>query len=91
MPHVRRGDSDGAHTQVVMGAWEEKTGAVGSQYDVLRDRRLGLDVQVYAGVLREECAGLMRTFLKHAARSRGSKLLGILSKFFVFPHKSLVM
>ena len=23
---------------------------------------LGLDVQVYAGVLREECAGLMRTF-----------------------------
>ena len=49
---------------VVMGAWEEKTGAVGSQYDVLRDRRLGLDVQVYAGVLREECAGLMRTFFE---------------------------
>ena len=56
---------------VVMGAWEEKTGAVGSQYDVLRDRRLGLDVQVYAGVLREECAGLMRTFFEARRPQQG--------------------
>lgn len=47
---------------LVMGAWEEKTGAVGSQYDVLRDRRLNHSVEVYSGVLEEECAAILRDF-----------------------------
>ena len=71
MPYVRRGDSDGAHPHGSDGCLGGKTGAVGSQYDVLRDRRLGLDVQVYAGVLREECAGLMRTFFEARRPQQG--------------------
>ncbi|MEO6310117.1 MAG: nucleoside deaminase, partial [Leifsonia sp.] len=35
---------------VVFGAWDEKAGASGSVYDVLRDRRLNHRVEVYAGV-----------------------------------------
>ena len=45
---------------LVMGAWEEKTGAAGSVYDVLRDRKLNHRVEVHAGVLAEECASLLK-------------------------------
>lgn len=49
---------------VVMGAWEEKTGAAGSVYDVLRDRKVNHWVEVYPGVLESECAGLLTTFFR---------------------------
>jgi tRNA(adenine34) deaminase len=47
---------------VVFGAWDEKAGAVGSVYDVLRDRRLGAGVEVYGGVERDACADLLGDF-----------------------------
>lgn len=47
---------------VVFGAWEPKTGAVGSLWDVVRDRRLAHRPQVYSGVLEAECAALLRGF-----------------------------
>jgi tRNA(adenine34) deaminase len=47
---------------VVFGAWEPKTGAVGSLWDVVRDRRLTHRPEVYAGVLEDECAALLREF-----------------------------
>jgi tRNA(adenine34) deaminase len=47
---------------VVFGAWEPKTGAAGSLWDVLRDRRLNHRPEVYAGVLEPECAALLQTF-----------------------------
>ena len=47
---------------VVFGAWEPKTGAVGSLWDVVRDRRLNHRPEVYSGVLEAECAELMRRF-----------------------------
>jgi tRNA(adenine34) deaminase len=49
-------------TAVVFGAWEPKTGAVGSLWDVVRDRRLNHQVEVYAGVLEAESAALLRDF-----------------------------
>jgi tRNA(adenine34) deaminase len=49
---------------VVFGAWEPKTGAVGSLWDVVRDRRLNHRPEVYAGVLETECAALMRSFFR---------------------------
>ena len=48
--------------RVVFGAWEPKTGAVGSLWDVVRDRRLTHRPQVRGGVLAEECAGLLEEF-----------------------------
>jgi tRNA(adenine34) deaminase len=48
--------------QVVFGADEPKTGAVGSLFDVIRDRRLTHQPEVIAGVLAEESAELLRRF-----------------------------
>ncbi|HZM75896.1 MAG TPA: tRNA adenosine(34) deaminase TadA [Candidatus Limnocylindrales bacterium] len=49
---------------VVFGAWEPKTGAAGSLWDVLRDRRLNHRPEVYGGVMADECADLMRRFFR---------------------------
>ena len=48
--------------RVVFGAWEPKTGAVGSLWDVVRDRRLTHRPEVRGGVLEEECAAPLREF-----------------------------
>ena len=47
---------------VVFGAWDEKAGAVGSVWDVLRDPRAPFRVEVISGVLEEECAQLLNEF-----------------------------
>jgi tRNA(adenine34) deaminase len=49
-------------SRVVFGAWEPRTGAVGSLWDVLRDRRVLHRPQVVGGVLAEECAALLGNF-----------------------------
>jgi len=49
--------------RLVFGAWEPKTGAVGSLWDVVRDRRLNHRPEVHSGVLEAECAALVRDFL----------------------------
>jgi tRNA(adenine34) deaminase len=48
--------------RLVFGAWEPKTGAVGSLWDVVRDRRLHHRPQVLGGVLESECAALLTGF-----------------------------
>ena len=55
--------------RVVFGAWDEKAGAAGSVFDVLRERRLNHWVEVYGGVREEECGVLLRDFFA-AHRSR---------------------
>ena len=49
-------------SRVVFGAWEPKTGAVGSLWDVVRDRRLAHRPQVRGGVLADDCAALLDGF-----------------------------
>ncbi|TFD61737.1 nucleoside deaminase [Cryobacterium suzukii] len=53
---------------VVFGAWDAKAGAVGSVYDVLRDRRLNHRVEVFAGVNEVECGEILREFFDNPAR-----------------------
>ena len=48
--------------RVVFGAWEPRTGAAGSLWDVLRDRRQNHRPEVVAGVLEAECAALLESF-----------------------------
>ena len=50
--------------RVVFGAWDDKAGAVGSLYDVLRDRRLNHRVEVWAGVEAEACSAALTTFFR---------------------------
>lgn len=49
-------------SRVVFGAWDEKAGAAGSMYDVLRDRRLPYRAEVVGGVCEEEAAALLHAF-----------------------------
>jgi tRNA(adenine34) deaminase len=48
--------------RVVYGAVDPKAGAVGSLWDVVRDRRLNHRPEVVSGVLQAECAQLLRDF-----------------------------
>ena len=48
--------------RLVFGAWEPKTGAVGSLWDVVRDRRLTHRPEVRGGVLAADCAALLDGF-----------------------------
>jgi tRNA(adenine34) deaminase len=48
--------------RVVFGAWDDKAGAAGSVFDILRERRLNHWVEVYPGVLEEECGAVLREF-----------------------------
>jgi tRNA(adenine34) deaminase len=48
--------------RLVYGADDPKAGAVGSLWDVVRDRRLGHRPEVVRGVLAEPCGALLREF-----------------------------
>ena len=48
--------------RVVYGAVDPKTGAVGSLWDVVRDRRLNHRPEGVAGVLAEDCSAVLRAF-----------------------------
>jgi tRNA(adenine34) deaminase len=47
---------------LIFGAWDEKAGAVGSVWDVLRDPRSIFKVEVTSGILEDECAALLKDF-----------------------------
>ncbi|MEK9987991.1 MAG: nucleoside deaminase [Aquiluna sp.] len=51
-------------SEVVFGSFDERVGAGGSLYDILRDSRLGSPVKVTGGVLEAECAELLTGFFE---------------------------
>lgn len=50
--------------RVVYGARDEKAGAAGSLWDVVRDRRLNHRPEVVAGVLEEACSAQLTAFFR---------------------------
>ena len=50
--------------RVVFGAYDDKAGAVGSLWDVVRDRRLNHRPEVVAGILAEESTTLLDEFFR---------------------------
>ena len=48
--------------KVVFGAWDEKVGASGSLYDLVRDKRLGTEIEVISGVLETEASDQLKEF-----------------------------
>ncbi|GAA3789103.1 tRNA adenosine(34) deaminase TadA [Sphaerisporangium flaviroseum] len=48
--------------RLVYGASDEKAGAAGSLWDVVRDRRLNHRPEVILGVLAEECGAVLKDF-----------------------------
>ncbi|BDZ62607.1 nucleoside deaminase [Demequina sediminis] len=50
--------------RLVLGAWDAKAGATGSQWDVVRDARIGSKVEVISGVRGAESAALLAAFFE---------------------------
>jgi len=51
--------------RIVFGAFDDKAGAVGSLWDVVRDRRLPHRPEVVSGVLADECSAILSEFFKN--------------------------
>jgi tRNA(adenine34) deaminase len=49
-------------SRVVFGAWDEKVGASGSLYDLVRDKRLGTEIEVIPEILLEETSDQLKEF-----------------------------
>ncbi|MCW4466888.1 tRNA adenosine(34) deaminase TadA [Glutamicibacter sp. MNS18] len=54
--------------RLVFGAWDEKAGACGSVFDIVREPRLNHWVEVYPRILEDECADLLRDFFRARRR-----------------------
>lgn len=50
--------------KLVFGAWDDKAGACGSVFDIVREPRLNHWVEVHSRVKEQECAGLLREFFR---------------------------
>ena len=50
--------------RLVFGTWDEKAGAVGSVWDLIRDGRSLNKVEVVSGVLQNESSALLNKFFK---------------------------
>ena len=48
--------------RIVIAAWDKKAGATGSQWDVVRDARIGSKVEVISGVRADASAALLAEF-----------------------------
>ena len=49
-------------SRLVFGAFDEKAGAVGSVWDLIRDQRALTKIEVVSGVLPDQCAGILKDF-----------------------------
>ena len=56
--------------RLVYGADDPKAGAVGSLWDVVRDRRLNHRPEVVRGVREQECGALLRSFFEDKRERR---------------------
>ena len=62
--------------RLVFGAWNEEMGAVGTLWDVVRDRRLNHRPEVVAGVRSAECAAVLHEFFDRHRASGGPTDIG---------------
>jgi tRNA(adenine34) deaminase len=53
---------------LVIGAWDQKAGAVGSMWDLLRDPRTLNKVEVRGGILEDDCAALLKEFIQEVRK-----------------------
>jgi tRNA(adenine34) deaminase len=49
-------------SRLVFGAWDEKVGAAGSLYDLVRDKRLGTEIEVIPEILLTETSDQLKDF-----------------------------
>ncbi len=64
--------------RLVFGAFDPKSGAAGSLYNLAEDNRLNHSIEVVSGIMEKECRELMQDFfhLRRGKKSRESSLKG---------------
>jgi tRNA(adenine34) deaminase len=55
--------------RLVFGAWDEKAGACGSVWDLIRDPRALHKVEVISGILEKECEDSLLKFFENLRRA----------------------
>lgn len=55
---------------LIFGAWNEEYGAVGSRWDLVRDRRLNSRTEAIGGIMADECGAMVREFLGSQRKAR---------------------
>ena len=55
--------------KLVFGAWDEKAGACGSVWDLIRDPRALHKVEVISGILEKECENSLLKFFENLRRA----------------------
>lgn len=63
-------------SRLVFGAWNDEMGAVGTLWDVVRDRRLHHRPEVVSGILADECGALLQTFFAEHRDSSAPGAIG---------------
>ncbi len=56
-------------SRIVFGAWDEKVGSSGSLYDLVRDKRLGSEIEVIPEVLSAETSAILTDFFQAKRQS----------------------
>ena len=76
---------------VVFGAFDEKTGAVRSLYEVLEDKRLNHQCLVRTGILGEECSEILTKFFREERAERDEASANTQSPLAKQKHGSLYL
>jgi tRNA(adenine34) deaminase len=50
--------------RVVFGAYDPKTGAAGSAFDLLADKRHNHTIEITGGILEQDCAAILQEFFR---------------------------
>ena len=61
-------------SRLVFGAFDKNAGAVGSAWDLIRDPRALIKIEVISGVLPEECIKIIQVFFKNKRKNKSYKL-----------------
>lgn len=59
--------------KIYIGANDEKTGAVGSVFNLLEDYTFNHKVQIEKGILKQECENILKEFFKEIRKIKSSK------------------
>lgn len=60
-----------AHIQrLIFGAYDDRIGAVGSLYDIIRTPAYKTDIEVVGGIMQNECSALLKSFFSNKRLGR---------------------
>lgn len=59
--------------KIYFGAFDQKTGAAGSKFNIAMSNELNHNCEVYGGIMEDECSKLLKDFFKDIRKSKNAK------------------